>query len=123
MYMSEYHNPLEEHLEKVVNVCWNYAGRISTFEEHLQNAVLGLTGEVGETADIVKKMLYHSPGVDYTDKLKHELGDVAFYFAKVLELSGLTLEEVLAANKEKLSSRHPELGKVAERFGPGYIRG
>lgn len=116
-------NILENHLREVVNPCWNYAGRITTYDGHLQNAILGLVGECGETADIVKKMLYHTEGKDYTEKLKHELGDVAFYFAKVLELCGLTLEEVLAANKEKLESRHPELGKVTERFGEGYIGG
>jgi NTP pyrophosphatase (non-canonical NTP hydrolase) len=54
--------------------------------------------------------------------MMHELGDVAFYFAKVLELTGHTLEEVLQANKEKLESRHPELGKVAARFSDGYIK-
>lgn len=119
----EYTNPLEQHLHEVVNTCWNYAGRIETYEGHLQNAVLGLVGEAGEVADIVKKMLYHTEDKDYTDKLKHELGDVAFYFVKTLELSGLTLEEVLEANKEKLESRHPELGVVSERFGAGYIGG
>jgi NTP pyrophosphatase (non-canonical NTP hydrolase) len=118
-------NILEQHLNDVVNPCWNYAGRIDTYDGHLQNAILGLVGECGETADIIKKMLYHQEKPDgaYTEKLKHELGDVAFYFAKVLELTGLTLEEVLAANKEKLQSRHPELGKVTERFAPGYIGG
>ena len=115
-------NPLEQHLNEVVNVCWNYAGRISTYDEHLQNAVLGLAGEVGEVADIVKKQLYHQEGKDYTEKMLHELGDVAFYFAKVLELTGHTLEEVLVANREKLSSRHPEMGKVVERFADGYIK-
>lgn len=118
----KYSNPLDEHLHTVINVSWNFAHRIETYEGHLQNAVLGLVGEAGEVADIVKKMLYHTEGKDYTDKLKHELGDVCFYLAKTLELAGLTLEEVLAANKEKLESRHPELGKVTERFGSGYIR-
>ena len=121
--MPNYTNPLEQHLHEVVNPCWNYAGRIDSYEGHLQNAVLGLSGEVGEIADIVKKMLYHTSGKDYTEKMKHELGDVAFYLAKVLEITGFTLEEVLAANKEKLQSRHPELGVVSERFAPGYIGG
>lgn len=116
-------NPLEQHLKEVINPCWNYAGRIDSPEGHLQNAVLGLVGEAGEVADIVKKMLYHTSGLDYTEKLKHELGDVAFYFAKVMELSGLSLEDVLQANREKLQSRHPELGVVSERFGTGYIGG
>jgi NTP pyrophosphatase (non-canonical NTP hydrolase) len=117
-------NPLEQHLNEVVNPCWNYAGRIDTYDGHLQNAILGLVGETGETADIIKKMLYHTANKDaeYREKLKHELGDIAFYFAKVLELTGFTLEEVLQANKEKLESRHPELGKVAARFSDGYIK-
>ena len=114
-------NILGEHLDEVVNVCWNYAGRIDSYEGHLQNAVLGLVGEAGEVADVVKKMLYHTEK-DYSYQLKHELGDVCFYLAKVLELSGLTVEEVLEANREKLESRHPEMGKVVERFGPGAIR-
>jgi NTP pyrophosphatase (non-canonical NTP hydrolase) len=118
-------NPLDEHLREVVNPCWNFAGRITTYDGHLQNAVLGLVGEAGEVADIVKKMLYHQPREDgdFTEKLKHELGDVAFYFAKLLEVVGLTLEEVLAANKQKLESRHPELGVVTERFAPGFVGG
>lgn len=115
-------DPLERHLTEVVNVCWNYAGRITTPAEHLQNAVLGLAGEAGEVSDLVKKMLYHSPK-DYGDKMKHELGDVFFYLLKVTELCGLTVAEVLAANREKLESRHPELGKVDTRFAPGYIGG
>lgn len=119
-----YSNPLDQHVSEVVNVCWNYAGRANTYEEQLQNAVLGLAGEAGEVADLVKKLLYHTPKDDgaYTDKFKHELGDVAFYFGKCLELLGLSLEEVLAANREKLASRHPEMGQVKTRFGEGYIR-
>lgn len=117
-------NPLEKHLYEVVNPCWNYAGRINTYDEHLQNAVFGLVGEVGEVADLVKKMLYHQEkeAGAYDEKFKHELGDVAFYFAKTLELLGVTLEEVLEANRQKLESRHPEMGKVEERFGEGYIK-
>jgi NTP pyrophosphatase (non-canonical NTP hydrolase) len=117
-------NPLDEHLENCVNKCWNYAGRIDSYEGHLQNAVLGLVGEAGEVADQVKKMLYHTQTDNkfQMEKIKHELGDVAFYFAKMLELCGFTLEEVLQANVEKLSSRHPEMGQVQTRFADGYIR-
>jgi NTP pyrophosphatase (non-canonical NTP hydrolase) len=122
MTTSKMTNPLEVHLNEVVNPAWNFAGRIKDYDGHLQNAAIGLAAEAGEVLDIVKKMVYHTEGVDYTEKMKHELGDVCFYLAKTLELTGLTLEEVLAANREKLESRHPELGKVKERFADGYIR-
>ncbi len=121
--MSSQENPLTIHLRTVVNPCWNFAGRIDGYDGHLQNAILGLVGETGELADIVKKTLYHQAGKDYNERIKHELGDIAFYFAKTLEILGFTLEEVLAANREKLESRHPELGKVEERFSTGYIGG
>lgn len=122
--VTEKVNPLEDHLKEVVNKTWNYAKRCQTFEDHVLNAVLGLAGEAGEVADLHKKMLFHSEREAgfYQEKLKHELGDVCFYLAKVLELYGFTLEEVLAANKEKLASRHPELGTVTERFQQGYIK-
>lgn len=115
-------NLLYDHLKDVVNRCWNYAKRCETFNDHLQNAVLGLAGESGEVADVVKKMLYHSKGKDYHDKIKHELGDVIFYWLKTVELMGLTVEEVLEANRDKLESRHPELGKTTQRFPEGYIK-
>ena len=117
-------NLLDEHLHTVVNPCWNYAGRSTTWDDRVMNAVCGLGGEAGEVVDLHKKFFFHTPEPYdvFQEKLKHEMGDLFFYAAKVLELHGLTLEEVLAANKEKLQGRHPELGQVTERFPEGYIR-
>lgn len=115
---------LEKHLRDVINKTWNFAGRCDDIEDEIQNAVLGLAGEAGETADQVKKMLYHSvkPGEHHRDKLRYELGDVYYYLLKFQELMGFTTEEILEANLEKLSSRHPELGRVTERYGKGAIK-
>lgn len=111
----------QKHLNEVVNSCWNYAGRINDFDGHISNAVLGLTGESGEVADVLKKMLYHTEK-DYREKMLYELGDVAFYLLKTIELMGFSNEEVLAANRKKLESRHPEMGVVDVRFGTDAIR-
>lgn len=100
-----YTNPLEQHLHEVVNVTWNYAGRLEDFKDHAMNAVAGLAGEAGEVLDEHKKLFYHTPK-DRLEGIKLELGDVCYYLAKVLELHGLSLEEVLAANKAKLFERH-----------------
>lgn len=117
-------NILKQHLDEVVNKAWNYAGRITTPEGHQQNAMVGLASEAGELLDIGKKMWFHTekPIESFREKILQELGDVFFYALKVMDVFGFTVEEVLAANRAKLESRHPELGKVTERFGSGYIK-
>jgi NTP pyrophosphatase (non-canonical NTP hydrolase) len=68
---------------------------------------LGLAGEAGEVADLIKKGIYHQLGLD-REKLKKELGDVAWYLAALCTHLGLTLEEVMEHNMEKLRARFPE---------------
>ncbi len=115
---------LTKHLREVVNVSWNFAKRCKTWDDEVMNATLGLGGEAGETVDTVKKMVFHSPKpVDFfRSKIILELGDVLYYVCKIMDLFHVTPEEVLAANRAKLESRHPEHGKVTERFGEGYIK-
>jgi NTP pyrophosphatase (non-canonical NTP hydrolase) len=115
---------LERHLAEVVNPCWNYAGRCKSHQDEVLNAVLGLAGEAGETADQIKKMAFHDEkSVEFHKaKLVHEMGDIMFYFLKLADLMEITLDEIVEANRAKLQSRHPELGKVTERFGEGAIK-
>lgn len=114
----------KQHLDEVINPAWNFAGRCDTHKDEVMNAVLGLGGEAGEVVDQVKKMYFHTQKPDpfYREKLVSELGDSFFYHIKFMELMGITLEECLIENKRKLESRHPELGKVTERFGEGFIK-
>jgi phosphoribosyl-ATP pyrophosphohydrolase len=112
------------HQSEVVNRTWNFAGRLKTEQDHQQNAMVGLASEAGELLDVGKKMWFHSekPADFFREKIVLELGDVLYYFLKVLDVFGLTLDEVIRANRAKLASRHPELGEVTERFPDGYIR-
>lgn len=116
---------LKTHLDEVINVSWNFAGRIKTLEGHQQNALAGLASEAGECLDIGKKMWFHmeKPFSYFREKLVSELGDILFYWLKALDVFGITVEEVVAYNRKKLESRHPELGVVTERFGKDAIRG
>ena len=76
-------------------------------ENYLDNAIMGLCGEVGECADIVKK--HHFQGHDLDrEKLKDELSDVCWYVALLATALGLTLEEVMLHNIEKLKKRYPD---------------
>ncbi len=73
----------------------------------LTNAMLGLCGEAGECADLVKKHLYQSHGLDKAHMAK-ELGDVAWYLAEAAEAIGYNLEDIFRMNIDKLKARYPE---------------
>lgn len=68
---------------------------------------LGLSGEVGEYNEIVKKYLFHHRQMKEVDVCL-ELGDILWYLAIAAHAQGLTLERVAEANIMKLSERHPE---------------
>jgi NTP pyrophosphatase (non-canonical NTP hydrolase) len=68
---------------------------------------IGLAGEAGEVADLVKKGIFHQHGLDL-EKVKKELGDVLWYVAALCSKLDLSLSDVMAANVEKLRARYPE---------------
>lgn len=115
---------LKKHLNEVVNVTWNFSKRLKTPQDHQMNALVGLASEAGETLDIGKKMWFHTekPFEEFREKLVLELGDILYYFLKVLDVFDISLKEVIEGNRKKLASRHPELGEVKERFKGDYIR-
>ena len=76
-------------------------------DQMLINAVMGLCGESGEAIDIVKKWYAHGHELD-REHLKKELGDIAWYIAEAATALGLSLEEILEANIDKLRKRYPE---------------
>ena len=84
------------------------ANRALSQKEMLQNGVMGLCGEAGETIDIVKKHLFHGHELS-RDKLLEELGDVAWYLAETCTALGAELEDVLEQNIAKLKKRYPEV--------------
>ena len=67
----------------------------------LINGVMGLCGESGEAIDIVKKWLAQGHELD-REKLAKELGDICWYLAETATALDLSLEEIMAANIEKL---------------------
>ena len=69
---------------------------------------LGLTGEAGEVADKVKKIIRDNNGEMSKEKsveLAKEVGDVLGYIATLAHDIGFTLEEIGQMNYEKLHSR------------------
>jgi NTP pyrophosphatase (non-canonical NTP hydrolase) len=68
---------------------------------------LGLAGEAGEVAELVKKGILHQHGLD-RDRLKKELGDVLWYAAALCTRLGVDMGEVMQGNIDKLLERYPE---------------
>lgn len=67
---------------------------------------LGLTGEAGEVADKVKKIIRDGKSIiDERVEIAKELGDVLWYLAAVSRDIGVTLEDVAMMNIEKLEDR------------------
>ena len=79
------------------------------YENHsmLINAALGLCGESGEVADIVKKATFQGHELDINHIAK-ELGDVAWYLAETAYALDVSLDEVFQRNIDKLKARYPE---------------
>ena len=83
------------------------AGNHGDFERTLIYTALGLNGEAGETAEMIKKAFFHGHELDL-DALKKELGDVLWYAAVMADALGLTLAEVAQHNVDKLARRYPQ---------------
>ena len=76
--------------------------------ENLEYPTLGLTGEAGEVANIVKKIQRDHGGIindEIRGKLKDELGDVLWYVQALADYLDVPLEEVAQGNLDKLASR------------------
>ncbi len=75
---------------------------------NISYAVLGLTGEVGEVADKVKKIIRDNNGIidaQKREELIKELGDAFWYLATLATELNTTLEEVAEKNILKIRDR------------------
>lgn len=77
----------------------------SPSSESLTVLGLGLAGESGEVLEHFKKHVRDGKPLIGNTELALELGDVLFYWLKLLQFTGFTIEEVLSMNREKLISR------------------
>ena len=88
-------------------------------------AILGLIGEIGELADVVKKQHIYEDmskfeakyGMSVQEKIKDEAGDCLWQLMLVLCKYDLDVQDVINSNVEKLNSRHGGTGKTAKDGG------
>lgn len=92
--------------EEVLRNCPNFT--TDTIEKKLSLGGLGVAGEAGEVADLVKKILHHEvPLESVREILIREMGDVFWYLEYLAASLGIKTEDVLAVNVAKQRLRHP----------------
>lgn len=91
-----------------LNEYQKHALETAIYEEKIIYPTLGMTGEAGEVADKVKKVIRDNRK-EFTPEIKaeimKEIGDVLWYCATLSHDLGYSLEEVAQTNVDKLRSR------------------
>lgn len=80
---------------------------IDNNKDMLLNGAIGLCGETGEVADLIKKYAYHGKKLD-SDNIILELGDVLWYIAEISTALGVDFNYIFEKNIEKLKARYPK---------------
>lgn len=95
-----------DYRSEVLRNCPNF--KTDSIEKKLSLGGLGVSGEAGEVADLIKKILHHEvPLESVREKLIKEMGDVYWYLEYLEATLEIEKDEVLLANALKLRKRHP----------------
>lgn len=76
--------------------------------ENIYYPTLGLTGEAGEVADKVKKVMRDADGIMTDDRryeIAKEVGDVVWYVCALANELGFSFEDIAQMNIDKLLDR------------------
>lgn len=104
------------HEELVKNLCKDsdeILDSLSSYDCHNIHMIMGMSGEVGELLDAIKKSVIYRKDLDMEHVIE-ELGDIEFYMEGLRQGLGLTREEILVKNIEKLQKRY-ESGKFSNQ--------
>jgi len=87
---------------------WTRTVAIYPADQGVNYTILGLVGEAGEVADKYKKVIRDDAGaLDDAKRVEliAEVGDVAWYLARLLDELDVPMEQIFDLNYEKLMSR------------------
>ncbi len=76
------------------------------FQRQLTHLMLGISGETGELADMIKKHLYKPGRTATPEEVMDELSDVFYYVALMAWLWGYTIEDLILHLGVKLADGH-----------------
>ena len=81
------------------------ADELTGEDAHLLHMAVGIRGEAGALLDAVKKSTVYRKPID-RDNVIEELGDLEFYMEGLRQGLGITREETIQGNIEKLGKRY-----------------
>lgn len=81
-------------------------GELSAENAHLIHMIMGVSGEVGELLDAIKKSVIYNKPLDM-ENIVEELGDIEFYLQGLRQGLRINRADTLGANIQKLSVRYP----------------
>lgn len=74
-------------------------------QANLLHMCVGVSTEANELLDAIKKHTIYQKPLD-VENVKEELGDLLFYMSNLMQSIGLSFEEILQHNIDKLSVRY-----------------
>jgi len=81
---------------------------------HAIHMAVGISGESGELLDAIKKFVIYGKKLD-RENVVEEMGDIEFYLEGLRQGLGITREETIDGNIEKLSIRYSSGGYSDEQ--------
>ena len=99
--------PYEQFVQSIVKPGHDILVQLTPLQASILHMAVGVSGEAGELLDAIKKHAVYQKQLDF-DNVREEAGDILFYLTGLLNELGLTLNECIEANVEKLSKRYPE---------------
>lgn len=113
-------NKYQEFVAAVTSGESNYCGQFISQLQYLKTnsdvnfsllltAVIGLSAETGEFAEIPKKILFQGKPLNEESlfHMKRELGDIMWYWVNACRALNLDPNDVIAENVKKLEARYP----------------
>lgn len=98
--------PYEQFVQSIVKPGHDILVQLTPLQASMLHMAVGISGEAGELLDAVKKHAIYQKELDFAN-VKEEAGDILFYLTGLLNDVGITLNECIEANREKLSKRYP----------------
>jgi NTP pyrophosphatase (non-canonical NTP hydrolase) len=99
--------PYEQFVQSIIKPGHDILVQLTPLQASILHMAVGVSGEAGELLDAIKKHAVYQKQLDF-DNVREEVGDILFYLTGLLNELGLTINECMEANVEKLSKRYPE---------------